>query len=132
MLVLWDRDCGFCAWTLSWLLRLDRRGLLRTAPIQGAEGDLHLAHMPAEQRLASWHLVDEDGTVHSAGAAVTEVLRRLPAGRPLATLTGRAPRSTERAYAWVARNRSTLSRPIPARSKERARARVRARAAGEG
>lgn len=121
MLVLWDRDCGFCAWTLSWVLRADRRGLLRTAPIQGPEGDRWLAHMPAEQRLASWHLVDDDGTVRSAGAAVTEVLRRIPAGRPLAALTGRAPGLTERAYAWVARNRSTLSRPIPARSKARAR-----------
>lgn len=129
MLALWDRDCGFCAWTLAQLLRADRAGIVRTAAIQGPEGDRHLAHMPAEQRLASWHLVDDDGTVYSGGAAVTVLLRRLPAGRPLAALTGRAPRLTERAYGWVARHRSLLSRPIPAGAKDRARARVRARAA---
>ncbi len=129
LVALWDRDCGFCAWTLALLLRADRQGLLRTAPIQGALGDRHLAHMSSEQRLASWHLVDEQGNVHSGGAALTEVLRRLPAGRWVAALTARAPGVTQRAYDWIARHRSMLSRPIPAAAKARARTRVAARAA---
>jgi predicted DCC family thiol-disulfide oxidoreductase YuxK len=124
VLILWDHDCGFCAFLLALLLRADRRGAMRTAPILGSLGDRHLAHMPAEQRLASWHFLDEGGTLHSGGAAVTAVLRRLPAGRPLAALTGRAPVATERAYAWVADHRSQLSRPIPAAAKRRAKARV--------
>jgi predicted DCC family thiol-disulfide oxidoreductase YuxK len=128
VLALWDRDCGFCAWALATVLRADRKRIVRTAAIQGPEGDRHLAHMPPEQRLASWHLVDDDGTVHSGGAALTVLLRRLPPGRPLASLTGRAPALTERGYAWIARNRSTLSRPIPAAAKARARMRVQARA----
>lgn len=132
MLALWDRDCGFCAWTLSQLLRADRRGLLRTAPIQGPEGERYLGAMPLEQRLTSWHLVDDDGTVYSGGEALTEVLRHLPAGRLLAAVTGRVPGLTERAYAWVARHRSALSRPIPAAAKDRARARVQARSTAGG
>ena len=131
LVALWDRDCGFCAWTLALLLRADRHGLLRTAPIQGPLGDRHLAHMSSEQRLASWHLVDEQDRVYSGGAALTEVLRRLPAGRGLAVLTSRAPGATQRAYAWVARHRSMLSRPIPAGAKARARARVAARTAAD-
>jgi predicted DCC family thiol-disulfide oxidoreductase YuxK len=129
VLALWDRDCGFCAWTLAALLRADRGGLLQTAPIQGPLGDRHLAHMPPAQRLASWHLVDEQDRVYSGGAALTEVLRRLPAGRRLAALTSRAPGTMDRAYGWVARHRSLLSRPIPGGAKARARARVAARAA---
>jgi len=128
VLALWDRDCGFCAWALAVLLRADRRGLLRTAPIQGPMGERYLAHMPSTQRLASWHLVDERDRVYSGGAAVTEVLRRLPAGRGLAALTSRAPGTTQSAYDWVARHRSTLSRPIPGAAKARARERVAARA----
>lgn len=129
MLVLWDRDCGFCAWTLSLLLRADRARLLRPAPIQGPEGDRHLAHMAPEQRLASWHLVDDDGRVRSGGEALTAVLRALPAGRPLARLTGALPAATDRAYGWVATHRTLLSRPIPAEAKERARRHVGSRAA---
>jgi predicted DCC family thiol-disulfide oxidoreductase YuxK len=130
VLILWDRDCGFCAWGIAVLLRADRRGILETAAIQSAEGDRRLAHMTPERRLESWHVVDDDGALHSAGAALTAVLRRLPAGRPLGALTARAPRLTDRAYYWVARHRSTLSRPIPGSFKQRARARVEARSTG--
>jgi predicted DCC family thiol-disulfide oxidoreductase YuxK len=121
MLVLWDRDCGFCAWMLALVLRADRRRVLRPAPIQGPEGDRHLAHMPAERRLASWHLVDDDGGVTSGGEALTRVLAVLPGLRPLAKVTGALPRATTRSYDWVATHRSLLSRPIPASAKARAR-----------
>jgi predicted DCC family thiol-disulfide oxidoreductase YuxK len=128
MIVLYDRDCGFCAWMLAWVLRWDRRRRLRPAPIQGPEGAAWLAHMPPEQRLASWHAVDEDGRVISAGAALTHLLRRLPGGSIPARLTELMPGVTERAYAWVAANRSTLVRPVRPGSKERAWALIAERA----
>jgi predicted DCC family thiol-disulfide oxidoreductase YuxK len=124
MIVLWDRDCGFCAWLLSLLLRADRRRVLRPAPIQGAEGSRLLADMPPERRLASWHVVDDWGRVTSGGLALTTVFGALPAGRPLAAVTRAMPGVTERAYRWVATHRSLLSKPIPAGAKERARRRV--------
>jgi predicted DCC family thiol-disulfide oxidoreductase YuxK len=129
MIVLWDRDCGFCAWALALLLRADRHAVLRPAPIESPEGDRHLAGMPPERRTASWHVVDADGRVTSGGRALTEVLRVLPAGRPLAAVTGALPGVTEAAYRWVATHRSLLSKPIPAAAKERARRRIEAHAA---
>ncbi|MBV9817952.1 MAG: DUF393 domain-containing protein [Solirubrobacterales bacterium] len=120
-IVLWDRDCGFCAWMLAWVLRWDRDRRLRPASIQGPDGDRWLAAMPPERRLASWHLVDEDGEVSSGGRALPAVFRRLPGGAPLAALAALRPPATDAAYDWVAAHRSLLGRPIPAAAKERAR-----------
>ena len=125
--VLYDGGCGFCAWTLAWLLRWDAAGRLRPASIQGSEGAALLRHMAPERRLATWHAVDERGRVYSGGAALTQVLRRLPAGGAFAAVTAGLPRLTERAYATVAINRRRLSRLIPPGAKARARAQVSAR-----
>jgi predicted DCC family thiol-disulfide oxidoreductase YuxK len=127
MVVLWDRDCGFCAFTLSLVLRADRRRVLRPAFIQGPEGDRLLADLPVAERLNSWHLVDDQGRRTSGGRALPELLRALPALRPLAPLTAARPALTERAYRWVATHRSLLSKPIPAAAKEHARRYVEAR-----
>jgi predicted DCC family thiol-disulfide oxidoreductase YuxK len=129
LLVLYDRDCGFCAWMLALLLRRDRHRRLRPAPIQGPEGERLLAGVPRTERLASWHAVDAAGRRTSAGAALAEVLRRLPGGSAPAAVCRLAPGATERAYGWVARHRRLLSRPVPAPAKARARALVAAREA---
>lgn len=127
MIVLWDRDCGFCAFLLSLVLRADRRRALKPVFIQSPEGERLLADLPPERRLASWHLIDDEGRRTSGGEALTELLRELPGGRLPSALTGAAPRATEGAYRWVATHRSLLSRPIPAGAKERARRLVAAR-----
>jgi predicted DCC family thiol-disulfide oxidoreductase YuxK len=129
MVVFYDLDCGFCAWALGWLLRWDRGRRLRPAPIQGPEGDERLAGIPPDRRLDSWHVADPGGHVWSGGAALTEVLRRLPGGAPPAWVTARLPRATERAYAWVAEHRSLLARPLRPRAVARARALIAERAA---
>ncbi|WP_205695527.1 thiol-disulfide oxidoreductase DCC family protein [Conexibacter sp. SYSU D00693] len=122
MLVLWDRDCGFCAFVLTTLLRADRRGEVRVATIQSPEGQRLLADLPPERRLASWHVVLDDGRRLSGGEALTAALRELgPATRPLGALTGAMPGVTDRSYRWVAGHRRLLSRPIPRALKERAR-----------
>jgi predicted DCC family thiol-disulfide oxidoreductase YuxK len=127
MVVLWDRDCGFCAFMLALVLRADTRRVLRPAFIQGPEGERLLADLPVKERLESWHLVDDHGRRTSGGRALTELLRALPPLRPLARLTAARPALTERAYGWVATHRSLLSKPIPAAAKERARRLVAAR-----
>ena len=127
MIVLYDRDCGFCAWALGWLLRWDRGGRLRPAPIQGPHGEALLAVLAPHSRLRSWHAIDEDGRLFSAGEALTQVLRRLPGGFVLAALTGHAPRITDRAYAVIAENRSTLARALSDGAKSRAWALIAAR-----
>jgi predicted DCC family thiol-disulfide oxidoreductase YuxK len=122
--LLYDAECGFCKWSLSVVLKLDRRRRLRPLSLQSAEANQLLADLSPAQRNASWHLVSPDGRRWSAGAAAPPLLRLLPGGRPPARLLDAAPAMTERAYAFVAEHRSLLGRALPARSKERAAARI--------
>lgn len=124
--VLYDSDCGFCMWLLAMVLRWDRRGRLRPAPLQGAEAGERLADLDRADRMASWHLISPDGTRSSGGAAIATLLRLLPGGYFPAAVFARFPAATERGYRWVAENRSRLSRWVPKGSKDRARELVRA------
>lgn len=124
-LILYDDDCGFCKWMVQWFLMWDRKDVLRTLPIQ--ESGPLLADMDPDERLESWHLVLPDGARSSGGAAFPPLLRMLPGGAPLAGLVARIPGITDRSYRWVARNRSTLSKPIRRSWKQNAARRVRAR-----
>jgi predicted DCC family thiol-disulfide oxidoreductase YuxK len=126
-LVIYDGECGICKWLLAGLLRWDRRGRLRTLPLQSQEAEAVLADLDTEVRMASWHLVSPDGGRRSAGAALPTLLSYLPGGRPPAAVFARFPGATERAYRWVARNRTQISKLIPAGSKARAAERVRQR-----
>ena len=128
-LVLYDSDCGFCRWTLAKLLAWDRAEILRPVPIDSAEGRRLLDDLRPDERDASWHFVDAAGKRTSAGAAAPPLLRLLPGGRFPAALLSRFPAATERAYAWVARNRSAFGRPLPAKAKSRADALIRRREA---
>jgi len=122
--VLYDRDCGFCRWTLARLLALDRAQRLRPVALQSPEGRRLLPGMSDEQRLASAHLVTPDGRVHSGGDAVAPLLRRLPAGRPLSALAGLAPGLWRVGYGWVAGRRGVFGPRIPRAAVERATARI--------
>jgi predicted DCC family thiol-disulfide oxidoreductase YuxK len=125
--LLYDLDCGFCRWCLGKVLAWDRRRAVRPVAIQSDEADRLLAGMPEEQRLASWHLVDGEGTVRSAGAAFPGLFRLLPGGAPLAALTAGLPRATDRAYRWVAGNRSRWGKLVSDGAKRRADRRIAAR-----
>ena len=122
--MLYDRDCGFCRWSLAQLLALDRRSALRPVALGTAEADRLLADLSEEQRQASWHLVSPGGPRWSAGAGAPPLLRLLPGGRGPAAVLERIPTATERTYRWVAEHRSTLSRLIPEAAKARADARI--------
>ena len=109
-IVLYDRDCGFCRWSLARLLSWDRRRALRPVALQDPEADQLLPGMGEEERMASWHLVLDDGRVVSAGAAVEPLMRLLPGGRPFAAFARAFPGLTERGYRFVARHRGRLGR----------------------
>jgi predicted DCC family thiol-disulfide oxidoreductase YuxK len=70
-----------------------------------------------DERNASWHLILDDGTRSSAGAALAPTLALLPGGRILASFFARFPRTTERAYRWVTAHRGLLGRFVPARAR---------------
>lgn len=61
-LVLYDGVCGLCHRLVRWLLRLDRRGRLRFAPLQGPTAAPILARHP---ELAA---IDSVVFVHRAGS----------------------------------------------------------------
>lgn len=110
--VLYDDDCGFCKWSLDKLLAWDRRRRLRPVAIQSEEGERLLAEIPEAERLDSWHLVDPQGRVTSAGPALGPLARQLPGGGPLGAVADRFPGAAERGYRWVAGNRSRLGRLV--------------------
>jgi predicted DCC family thiol-disulfide oxidoreductase YuxK len=118
--ILYDSDCGFCRWSLAWILRWDRRRRLKPVALQQPVAVELLPGMDADERMASWHLVAPDGAVNSGGLAAAPMLRLLPGGAPLAAVADRAPRLTSRVYDWVNRHRGVLGRAITDRAKVRA------------
>ena len=94
--LLYDADCGFCRWALASLLALDRDTLVRPLALQAPAAKEMLADLDPARR----------------------------GGRVPAALLAATPRTTERAYRWVADHRSTLSRAVPSRAKARATARI--------
>jgi predicted DCC family thiol-disulfide oxidoreductase YuxK len=110
--VLYDDDCGFCKWSLDKILLWDRHGRVRPVAIQSPEGQELLSGVPPGERLDSWHLVEPDGRVVSAGAGAAPLARVLPGGRPLGFLFARFPRATERAYRFVAGHRDWFARRL--------------------
>jgi len=124
--VLYDRDCGFCRWSLAKILAWDRARRLHPLPIQSEEGRrlLDAAGVPEEHRLRSWHLVHPDGRVESAGDALPAVFRLLPAGAPFAAITRALPGPSRRGYMLVANNRTLFGRPLTRGMKARATARI--------
>lgn len=110
--VLYDEDCGFCKWSLNKILAWDRRGRLRPAAIQSKEGQRLLAIVPADRHLESWHLAQPGHPVLSAGAAAPPLFSLLPGGRPLAFLFRTFPKTTDRAYRYVADHRDGFARLV--------------------
>jgi predicted DCC family thiol-disulfide oxidoreductase YuxK len=118
--LLYDDDCGFCRWSLAWVLRADRRGRVEPLALASERAAALLADMAPQERAASWHLSAPDGRRWSAGYAAPALLRLLPGGRLPAFVLGAAPELTDRVYRWVADHRSAFSKLIPDRSKRRA------------
>jgi predicted DCC family thiol-disulfide oxidoreductase YuxK len=116
-IVIYDADCGFCKFSLALLLALEGSAALRPLPLGTPEANGLLAELSPEQRNSSWHLVDENGRRHSAGAALAPTLSLLRGGRVPAALFARAPHITERAYRWVADHRGLLGRFVPTRAR---------------
>ena len=99
-----DGVCGLCNRSVDLLIRLDRRGVLRFAPLQGTTAAQHLP----PQRIAdldSFVLTDATGT-HFASTAVLRALEHLGGPwRMIALLRAIPLFLRETIYRWVARNR---------------------------
>jgi predicted DCC family thiol-disulfide oxidoreductase YuxK len=115
LIALYDGDCGFCEVTLAALLTWDRAKRLDPVSIQSTRGEELLFDMARQDRLKSWHLIDGAGVVRSGGAAIPMIFAALPWGAPIARVASQFPRTTSRAYEWVAGHRVLLGRLLQAR-----------------
>jgi predicted DCC family thiol-disulfide oxidoreductase YuxK len=125
--LIYDSDCGFCRWCLSKVLAWDRSHAVRPVALGTEEADRLLAGMPTEERMASWHLVDGEGAVRSAGAGFAPLLRLLPGGATLAAVAARFPGVTDRGYRMVSGHRSFFGRLVSTGAKRRADERIAVR-----
>ena len=119
--LLYDGGCALCHRAVRLLLRLDRHGRLRFAPLGG---ETFLTQVPEDARAAlpdSLVLVRGDGPPLVRSAAVREALRATGGvGRGLAALARLVPGPlADRAYDVVARTRRRIfaapreSCPVP-------------------
>ncbi len=122
--VLYDRDCGFCRWTLARLLDLDRDLRLRPVALQDPQADQLLGGMPTGPKYASAHLVTPDGRIFSGGLAVAPILALLPHGTPASRVARLLPGPLRIGYDLVARHRGLLGRPLADSAKQRATATI--------
>ena len=123
-LVFYDRDCGFCRWSLAQVLAWDRGHRLRPVALQDAEARARLGHLDHERMFASAHVVTPEGRVYSGGDAVAPILRLLPGGPSLAVVAGLMRGPSRIGYNWIARHRGMLGRPVPESARARAIARI--------
>jgi predicted DCC family thiol-disulfide oxidoreductase YuxK len=127
--VLFDRDCGFCRWSVGKLLAWDRRGRVQALAIQSDEGQRLLADLAPAERLASAHAVDAEGRRTSGGDVLAPVADVLRGGRPLAALARRTPTVMRATYRVVAGRRSWWGKLLSDAAKARADARIARRQA---
>lgn len=110
LIVLYDAQCGFCEVMVATLLTWDRAKRLDPVTIQSIRGQELLEDVEHQDRLESWHLVDDAGVVRSGGAAVAVAFAALPGGAPIGRVASRFPTTTSLAYKWVAGHRVPLGR----------------------
>lgn len=125
--VIWDGDCGFCAFCKKWITRFDLENILEWSPFQSGRGRHHgISDEAAMERL---HLITPSGKVLAGFAAVRRMMVYIPlTWITLITLIAAAPEPSptwrrivvgtalfffsplmnpigSAAYDWVARNR---------------------------
>ena len=128
-ILFYDADCGFCLVCLWPIVAADREGRLRIAPLDSPLADRLLGDLPRERRMASWHLVTDDGRA-SGGDAFVPLLALFAPTRRLAPAAARLRPLLRLAYAVVASQRGRLSKLVPAAVKRAAAARVAGAARG--
>lgn len=108
--LLYDGACGLCDRTVQFVLRHDRRRLLRFAPLDGDFGRQARAAHPALQGVDSvvW-LDDARGELHVKSAAILRLARYLGGAWQLAAVFRIVPRVIRDAtYDVVARHRHRI------------------------
>jgi len=93
---------------MAWAVRRDRHELLVPVPIQSPLGSELLEDVLPADRLRSAHVVRDDGSRRSGGAAAAEVLSVLPPTRALGRLGRSFPAGTDLLYGVLAARRTSF------------------------
>jgi predicted DCC family thiol-disulfide oxidoreductase YuxK len=104
-IIFFDGVCGMCNRFVDVVLRADRHGTFRFAPLQGETASQRLPALPEDP--TEWSLVylDERG-IHDQSDASLEIYRRLGGAWWLLSLLRLVPRAVRNAlYPVIARNR---------------------------
>ena len=114
--LLYDGTCGFCAETVQTVLRHDRRGTLRFAPLHGAFAASLRARHPELGSIDSmvWVEPAPGGSEHVLvrSAAALRVARYLGGIWRVALLGRLLPEAAREAlYEFIARHRHQMARP---------------------
>jgi predicted DCC family thiol-disulfide oxidoreductase YuxK len=106
-IVLFDGVCGLCNRSIDFLLRHDRHGALRFAPLQSQAGQALLRQHGLNPAEFSSVVVIDGSQVHRRSDAALHALSRLGAFWGAIAIVARVlPRSGRDAiYDWVAKNR---------------------------
>ena len=118
--LLFDGVCGLCNWTVRVVLRLDRRGTLRFAPLGGAFAAAVLERHAELRDVDSLVLVEPaEGRVHVKSSAVLRLAHHLGGPWRVLCVSRVVPRALrDWAYDLVARHRYAVfgrfdERPAP-------------------
>jgi predicted DCC family thiol-disulfide oxidoreductase YuxK len=104
-IIFFDGVCTMCNWFVSRVVRADRKGVFRIAPLQGATARRLLPPLAADPRQWSMLYLDEHG-LHDQSDASLQVYRRLGGWAWPLSLLRFVPRWLRNpVYRVVARNR---------------------------
>ena len=84
--LVYDGACDLCQRLCRSVQQADRRHRLHAVTFGDPLAAQLLAALPPEQWRNTFHLVSPDGSLKSGDAAMPEIVRLLPFGRPLAWL----------------------------------------------
>jgi len=110
--LLYDGGCRLCRFAVRAVDVLDRRRRVALLPLEDGWAEPIVGLLPAQERFASWHLVEPDGRITSRGAAAARLLDVLGLVRA-ARGASRLAAPVERLYDLVATHRGTLGRLVP-------------------
>ncbi len=104
--LLFDGVCNFCNGTVNLIIRLDRKGKIRFAPLQSEIGQEVLGTFGYSGKELSTIVLISDGKIHTRSDAALQIFKHLGGGWHLLRAFAVIPRPVRNAvYDWIARNR---------------------------
>lgn len=105
--LFFDGDCAFCSRCVRRLARLDKRGMVFYAPLQGCLArDVGVSHHAAKSGGTLVLLREEDGRIFTRSDALLELAQALGAAWKFLRVAGWLPKVFRDAvYSWIAENR---------------------------